>query len=171
MIVVDIQGVTKARKNLTGLEINTRTLNDAYEKAGGAFRSQLAKQFAGRGMIMGVSKTWAPLTPRTIRNKRGNSVQLIHKTEMLKSYIIPKYRHNINKVTGAYGRFGSSYTTRNNAGRMKPVAVFHQIGYNTIGSDGIHYKMPARPVALGNKYLDREFVDIFVDHLFEGWIH
>jgi hypothetical protein len=154
----------RAEMNLRRLSFGMRYIAPAFDTIGGRFRSQVEAQFALGGALPGVSGPWAPLSPFT-RSMKGSGRILIDRTLLLQSYTDTRAAGNINDISNDRARFGSGFKTRNEKGKRIPVAKFHQEGTEVNGR--LH--MPARPVILGNRFLDEEICDAFVDHLFKAW--
>jgi hypothetical protein len=144
---------------MRALSFGMRYLAPAFETAGGRFRSQVEAQFALGGALPGVSGPWRKLSPFT-RSQKGSGRILIDRSLLLQSYTDSRAKGNITEISNDRGRFGSAFKTRSEKGKIIPVVKFHQEGT-------IH--MPERPIVLGNRFLDEEIVDVFVDHLFKGW--
>ena len=158
---VEIVGAKQASRNLKTMANNMLSFEQAFEDIGDYFRVQVETQFDLRGALPGVRGPWAPLKPATIRLRHGSSQPLVRYSKLKRSWATKTYPRNVSEVGAKKARFGSGHKARANNKKIVPTAIFHQLGTR---------KMVARPVVLGNRFLDEEILDAFSDHLFRGWI-
>jgi hypothetical protein len=150
----------RAETNIRNLAYAMYDFNDTFEDIGQYFREQVAEQFDLRGFLPGIAQPWRKLSPFTIYSKRSTR-PLVYHGDLMDSYVDPFNTGNISEVGRDIARFGSKYKAKNNAGKIKPIAKFHQ--------QGTRY-MPERPISLANRFMEDDIVDLFIEHIFDRWV-
>lgn len=156
---VYVRGAGQAAGNLNRLANNMFSFEPAFSDIGEYFREQVETQFDLRGALPGIRGPWKPLRPLTIKLRGGSSQPLVRKGALKASWLGGP-RH-VSDIGPRSARFGTGHKAKPNKGNLQPTAVYHQVGTR---------KMAARPVVLGNKYLDEDILDAFTDQLFGEWI-
>jgi len=160
MIKVRVVGARTASNQLERIIARTYHFGPAFDDIGEFYRGQLRRQFLSSGALSGLSRRWMPLKRYTIDRKQGRSRILYDHGGLLKSYTHEGMPFNISESHRMTAKFGSWYKSISDAGKIVPVAVYHQMGTRN---------MAARPVIQANRALLDKIGDEIIDHLFSGW--